>query len=49
MNEDTKFILLIVSFVLFSLGLMLVWNKPTPCKEITYQDLQGSHQGYECS
>jgi len=47
--NDTKFILLVVSFILVCLGLMWVWHQPAPCKEIQYQNLTGTHTGLDCS
>ena len=49
MHDDTKFILLIVSFILACIGLMILWNQPTPCQEQEYQDLTGTHSQVVCS
>ena len=48
MHEDTKFILLVVSFVLLCLGMLWVWNQPNNCKDVEYQDLTGTHTTQVC-
>lgn len=49
MHEDTKFILLVVSFILLCLGLLWAWSQSSPCKEIQYQNLTGTHTTQVCN
>ncbi|CAB5218376.1 hypothetical protein UFOVP219_9 [uncultured Caudovirales phage] len=48
MHEDTKFVWLVVGFVVVCLGLLWVCNQPAPCKAVAYQDLSGAHEGLDC-
>ena len=49
MHQDTKFMLLVVSFVLVCLGLLWAWNQPSHCKDVEYQDLTGTHTTLVCT